>query len=570
MPLTVPMPDPLPACSRLLTLCVLVAACTREDLPPGPDTPAETDTPGPTDPPLDSDTDPEPAGPVQITAHPAPGCADPALRDAAPYRLHSPAGDWSTQAYDPASASLFVGGGLAVADLTGDGLLDLLLTAYDAQVALYAGRADLGFDLRDDLLPPLPERSSGATAVDFDGDGDLDLMLTVFRGHDVLLRNDDGAFVDVAAELGVRGAATGRTMSSSWADIDRDGDLDAFVAGYGRLSTPEGGLPPGDPSHVYFQQADGSFVDAVEQLSDPHPLRGAHSFVGGFTDVNDDGRPDLFLVNDFGWTFPTLLLHNRDGALVWEGESGVELRWENMGLGIGDLNGDLVPDFLVGAWDHLGLLVSRDGTWFESSELLGVRSDHDRGQRVAWGTELADVDNDGDLDAAVAYGFLDVRSNNVNPHLQPDALFVQGADGRFADRAAAWGVADEGLGRGFVFADLNRDGWLDLIKRDLIGPTRVYLAQCGDGAWLGVHLRQPGANRFAIGARVIARAGERQWVRELRAGGTSYGSGGPPELHFGFGDLAALDELEIRWPDGEVDRLSDVPLDRYLTLTRAP
>jgi hypothetical protein len=553
----------------LLIVALGATGCTRaEDVDPVLDT---DDGTTPTTPDTEAETDPPTSAAVLVSQGIEQLCAAPAQRADHPLLLHTPAGDWLDEPYDAASDSLFVGGGLAVADLTGDGRLDLLLTAYDARVALYEGQADLSFVDRSSWLPVMPERTSGATAADLDGDGDLDVHVTVFRGPDVTLLNDGtGHFVDVAQARGLQGDPNGRTMSSSWTDLDRDGDLDGFVAGYGRLSDGDGTIPPGDPSHVFVQQPDGTFVDLVAALADPHPLRGGHSFLGGFTDVNDDAWPDLFLVNDFGWRFPTMLLHNREGALIWEGETGVELRWENMGLGIGDLNHDLVPDFLVGAWDHLGLLMSRDGAWFESSALHRLQPDHDAGQRVAWGTELADVDNDGDLDAFVAFGFLPVTSNNVNPANQPDALFLQAEDGTFADVAPAWGVADEGRGRGFVVADLDRNGWLDLIKRDLRGPTRIYLGQCGEGSWVGLHLRQPGANGFAIGARVIARAGDQTWVRELRAGGTSYGSGGPPELHFGLGEVQRLDSLEIRWPDGTVHRLHDLPTRRYLTLTRQP
>ena len=215
------------------------------------------------------------------------------------------------------------------------------------------------------------------------------------------------------------------------------------------------------------------------------------------------------------------------------------------------------------------MLSSDDGRWYDWADALGLRADANAGQTVGWGAELADLDNDGDLDAVVAYGHLEVDGWD-NPVYQPDALFLQQEDGSFEDVARQWGVDDPGSGRGFVLADLNQDGWLDLIKRDLSGPDVVYLSRCGSAHWLVMSLDDPeSANRFGVGATVRISANGQEWERTVTAGGTGFGSGGPPELHFGLGDLASVDRIDVSWPDGARSVVNaNIPADRRIQLLR--
>ena len=149
-------------------------------------------------------------------------------------------------------------------------------------------------------------------------------------------------------------------------------------------------------------------------------------------------------------------------------------------------------------------------------------------QQTSWGAEFADLDNDFDDDLMVAFGPL-VMPDDVADQIessaglitldaQPDALYVQNDSGQFEDQATAWGVADEGIGRGFVIADIDHNGWLDVVKRDLGGEAVAWRAQCGISESLTVDLLMDGNNRQAIGAVVRATLDGQELSRKIRLG----------------------------------------------------
>lgn len=556
-----------------LLLLASVGACDAAR-PPDGDTDADTDrAPADSD---DSDAAPGDTDPADTDVGqgtrwrqgPEVVCTDPSRRVNHPYTLLDGGPGWAAQPFNPTSDSVFVGGGAAVADFNGDGLLDLMITAADDRFGYWQQGPDLTFTDASASLPVTLERTAGVTPVDIDADGDLDAFVGVFKGPDFLLINDShGRFTDGTAAAGVAGPDTRRSMSSSWADVDHDGDLDGFVAGYGRINSPDG-IPPGDGSSIFLNQGNGTFVDQVPSLPAPSALHEAHTFSGAFIDADRDGWLDLYLLNDFGWTWPATLLHNDHGVLTPTHDLGLDFTRENMGLGIGDLNGDLIPDFLVASWEDNALFVSRGTSWFEESRARSLRFDASRGQVTGWGADLSDLDNDGDLDATILFGFIGVNSGHDNPTAQPDGVWTQQADGTFVDVGHAWGLDDDGLQRGAVTVDLDRNGFLDLVRPDLQGPTEIFLGACDDSAWLELTLRAPGPNRFALGAEVVIRDGDQVWIRDVHAGGTSYGSAGPPEVHFGLGDRDTVDSVEVRWPDGLVETWTEVPTRRRVTVER--
>jgi enediyne biosynthesis protein E4 len=452
--------------------------------------------------------------------------------------------------------------GVIVGDLDGDGLHDLVAPS-EPFAQLYRGTADGGAVSSPILRSFDLDFGAGGSLADVDGDGDLDMLVVRFQRSNALLRNDgDGQFTDITAESGLD--AGGPSTSSAWADMDRDGDLDLFVARYGDLL--EGGGPA--PSLLYENVGRGIFVDRSSRL--PDSVQQAWTRMAGWHDFDLDGYPELVVVNDLG--DPSVLLWNIGGAFVEDdGRSGLGAAVRGAGLGVGDVNGDGIPDMLVSEWGRMSLLESAaDDMWVEHAAARGLLADPTRDQAVPWGAELVDLNNDGLLDAMVAFGNMQLEGDGWNnPLHQPDAVYLQQEDGSFSDAAEALGMADRGIGRGFVAADVNRDGVLDVVKRDLAGSGVLYLSECTPNAWLRVKVDQRNlANRFGVGTTVRLWADGRMQQRTVVAGGTGFGSGGPPELHFGLGAAERVDRLEVIWPDGTVSDAGGFEPRREVRLTR--
>ncbi len=491
-------------------------------------------------------------------------CDDPGARATAPMDAYA----WEGLV-DASAANFQVqygGGGAAVADFDGDELLDLVLP--NAGPDQY-WRGLPGGGWADETSARWPggatDATVGASPADIDADGDLDVFVTNMRGPNRLLINDGtGHFTDGTAAAGVGGGDTD-SISASFADLDADGDLDLFVANHRDDETLPDGMHagemfPGHPSELFLNNGDGTFADVSDRLP-PALQDNGYPFAGVFHDFDGDDLPELYVAMDFGpMSSPNLLLHNDGGTFTVVGGQGLDHNGYAMGLALGDIDDDGTIDLAISDWNRMALLLGvGDGTWYDAALARGVMPVAE-GRAESWGLDLADMDNDGDLDLPVAFGPLlmppEIEETYaetwalMNPDDQPDALFVLGDDGTFRDEGAAWGLAQTGNGRGFVLADLNGDGHLDVLKRFVDEVASLHLSRCGDGAWLRVELRQDGPNPRAVGATVTVEAGARVWTRYLRGGGTGFAGGQPPEVHVGLGDVDTIDRVRVRWPDG--------------------
>jgi hypothetical protein len=496
------------------------------------------------------------------------------------------------------------GGGVTAADLNDDGWLELLV-ALEQGLELYEGSPSGDFEQIG--IPTFGAMAltygSGTSVADYDGDGDLDIyVLRVMPetwsfpdppadpglGENRLLRNDGNlTFVDVTAQAGVQacGETCYRSMAGSWGDLDLDGDLDLYVGNYGYVDEADGANSAaqtyGEPDFLYRNDGDGTFTDISSVL--PQEFQDGYTYVGGMYDFDADGDLDLYTINDFGTDdrVNRVLWNDGTGNLIFDpfDPSGLAKQMTGMGLGIGDLNGDGWLDLAISEWKDNWLLMSApeigDGVWIDEADSRGFTADVAGDQWVGWGTELGDVDNDGDQDIVQQFGFVanDNELQWFNPLVQPDALYLATPDGSgsftFDDQGVAWGVDDAGMSRGVSLADLDRDGWLDMAKRDLAGNSLLYVSRCGDEGWLTVHLRDPDSmNTYGVGAVVTATVGDLVQTRTVLAGGTGFASSPPPELHFGLGMADQVDKLDIRWMDGREDTLTNITARQQVTLTR--
>ena len=506
-----------------------------------------------------------------------------------------------------------MGSGVVVADFDGDSRLDLYFvngtelpaspppaTADEATVLgakfpnrMYRGRGDGTFeDVTEKSGTAGTGYGMGASVADYDNDGDLDLYVTNF-GPNVLFRNNgDGTFTDVTQAAGVGDPRW--STSSAWADTDSDGDLDLYVANYvdfhlsknkfcGKLDE---GLRaychpdayPGISDRLYRNNGDGTFTDATVAAGVENNTTKGLGVI--WLDVDHDGDQDIYVANDSTMnllyrnrgdgTFEDVTLmsgagYNQDGAT----EAG-------MGVDATDLNGDLLPDLLVTNLDLEGstlYLSTGPATFVDAGFRSGVKGPSM--PFVGFGTVFLDSDNDGDQDLFVANGHIIDNIELFRPgsqHAQLPQLFENDGAGRFrvvppADTVA---LGTARVGRGLGAGDFDEDGDLDLVISNNNGPALILRNNLREpGApvpsarhWIRLRLRGK-VNRFGIGARVTLTAGGKVQWDEVRAG-TSYCSQSELDLHFGLGDAAHVDKIEIRWPSGLTQTLEAIAVDQVL------
>jgi hypothetical protein len=434
------------------------------------------------------------------------------------------------------------GFGICLADLTGNGHLDLVLIGRTSGMpGIFENDGTGHFTNRtvDAAIPPLAA-ASAVYAFDFDGDRDLELLFTQVPGPTRLYRNDGNfAFVEVTAKAGL--GAVMYTKGGSIADFDEDGWLDLYLCNY----SPD---PAFSRNLLYRNRGDGTFEEIGESLGVDSTWL---SFQSVFATVDASGRPGLYLSNDHrGFGGRNMLWRNEGGTFTEVGlETGAGVQLDSMGLAAGDFNGDGLTDFyLTNTREAYGvspgnpLLLSRpNGQYVRSDAEWGVTVDE-----TGWGCHFWDFDNDGHLDLYV---------NNID---QPNNLFRHEGQPPMVDVAAAFAV-DGTLTPSYAsaFGDVDGDGDLDLVQNNLGGSVRLYMNHEGSRRhWLRVRVAGVFPNHHAIGARVALRVDSKsaefpqtQWA-EVRIGGNAYLSQQETTVHFGLDTVAEAAEVEVRWPGG--------------------
>ena len=455
--------------------------------------------------------------------------------------------------------------GQAWGDYDRDGWVDFYVTDTRGPNTLFRNNGDGTFTVPSAAAAvTLPESySGGASFADYDNDGWLDLYV-VNWGANVLFHNEAGqGFRPVTGIAGVGDEANGQT--ASWGDFDNDGWLDLYVANWSCY--PRCGRPSsGDNDRLYRNNGDGTFSDVTHYLGG---YTNGAGFVASFTDFDNDGDQDIYLVNDeFLFPIGNMLWRNDgpgcDGHCFTEigADAGANTRVMGMGLATADYDNDGDFDFYFSNAGPMTLLQNQgDGTFRDMAALAGVEQAGD----IAWATTALDYDNDGwqDLYLAVMTS-VDHRQIPANP------LFHNNGDGTFSRVENGGGAADVGPTMGVATADFDRDGWVDLLLGNKDDGYKLLHNQGGDissAHWLTLELVGGGpVNRDAVGARVVVETadGLRQ-LGEVRNGG-GLGAGHELALHFGLGENSSISRLLIRWPNGREQSFSDIDVDRRLQL----
>ncbi|HEY6445682.1 MAG TPA: CRTAC1 family protein [Acidobacteriaceae bacterium] len=498
-------------------------------------------------------------------------------------------------------------GGVALFDYNNDGLLDIFFTNGAAIPSLEKNSPAFSNRLfrnnGDGTFTDVTEHagvkglgySMGVAAADYNNDGFVDLYVTGVNHNQLLHNNGDGTFTDVTAKAGVTGmvAKLGKAwaVTAGWFDYNNDGLLDLLVINYLNydIATATHCATEGNPTYcspveflgtpniLYRNNGDGTFADVSAESH-------IGQFVGkgmgvAFADYDDDGHMDVFISND---TFQNYLLHNNgDGTFSEAGvEAGVAYNGfgnavAGMGADFRDLDNDGKPDIFQTTMFGEGFPIYRNlggGQFQDVSSSAGLTAATSR--LTAWGTGLYDFDNDGHKDLFTANADILDNAEVVahRPYGLPNGLFRNRGNMTFEDVSATAGASclRPAAHRGAAFGDLNNDGRIDAVVTVLNGSPQILMNRTENhGHWILLHLAGVQSNRDGLGTKIKITTA-RGTLHNHATTAVGYNSSSDKRVHFGLGDAAVIDEIELRWPSGIRQVLKNVKADQVLKVTESP
>jgi enediyne biosynthesis protein E4 len=497
-----------------------------------------------------------------------------------------------------------VGSGAALFDFDNDGLVDILLLQNGGPKSpsknqLFRQQPDGTFkDVSAGSGLDINGHNMGVAIGDVNNDGWLDVLITQYNGVKLFLNQGNGKFTDVTEAAGLSNPSWG--TSSAFFDYDRDGWLDLVIVCYvdydptwpchGPNGQPDFCAPKtfkGRVSRLFHNRgAIGGPAPAVrfDDVTVPSGLgRVPGPGLGVLcADLNGDGWPDIFIANDGE---PNRLWINRkNGTFTEEAvRRGIatnehSVAQAGMGIAYGDIDGDGLMDVFVthlAEETHTLWRQGPPGLFLDRTGPAGILRSQWRG--TGFGTVLADFDNDGHLDLAIANGAVSAMSKPGDPALGPfwsrygqrNQLFANDRRGRFRDiseaNAPLCGKAN--VARGLIAGDLRRNGALDLLVTTIGGPARLLRNVAPRGHWLSIRALDPALKRDALGTGIEVWAGERRWVRWLHPT-ESYLCSGEPRVHVGLGTVGAVDRIVVAWPDGSREVFAGVAADQPIELRK--
>jgi len=508
-----------------------------------------------------------------------------------------------THASDPAKKYIMesMSGGVVLIDYDRDGWPDIYFTnqpTVDQALKGIAAPGALYHNNHDGTFSDVTAKSglntscfaNGGAVGDYNNDGWPDLYLTCLGGNVLYRNNGDGTFTDVTEQAHVR---DGRySTGAAFGDYDNDGFVDLVVANYvdfhlndlptfGSASFckyrgldvqcgPRGLRGAGDS--LFHNNGDGTFTDVSKQagVSDPD---GYYGMGVVWADFNNTGRPDIYMAND---STPKYLYKNLGNGKFEEIglESGTAVSEDgseqaSMGVALGDYNHTGRESIHVTNFtDENDLLYRNQGNWDfdEVSYPSGVALPSL--PWVKWGTAFVDLDNSGWLDLVTVTGHVYPQVDQLpsgGGYRQPKLLQMNQKDGSFCDASDEAGPAlmERHVARGLAVGDLFNDGNMDVVVEDIDGKPMILRNHGVPGRhWVSFELDGTKSNRAALNARIKIVAGGMTQTGEIHSGG-SYLSQNDLRVHFGLGVATKVDKVEIHWPSGLVENLTNLAADRF-------
>ena len=498
-----------------------------------------------------------------------------------------------------------LGASASVADYDGDGYDDVFVT--DSKLGgknhLYHNNHDFTFtDVAEAAGVANGNDDKNATAdslwFDFNNDGKPDLLVTRF-GHNQLYQNmGNGKFKDVSRAAGIDSYKNAITAIAF--DYDRDGKLDLFVGSYFQ---PINIFKPDSPRFfpesfetanngggvtVYHNNGNGTFTDVTEKVG---LKTSGWTLDLGHADADNDGFDDLYVACDFG---TDRFFHNNgngtfsditEKAIGFDSKKGMNVDW-------GDFDNDGLLDIYV---TNITDDYMREGNflWHNNGNLTFTDVSRETGTAETgwgWGAKFFDYDNDGWLDLYVVNGWVSAGKESYVPDIfamvikpgidfadarnwppmgdkslsgyEKKKLFHNEKGQVFKDEAKRHGVDSIRDGRGIAIADFDNDGRLDMFVANANGEPYLYRNTEPTGNhWVQFALEGTKSNKTPVGAQVRLTA--RGMTRlQFISGGNSFAGQSSSRVHFGLGDAAKIDQIEVRWPAGEREVFTGLAVDK--------
>jgi hypothetical protein len=439
------------------------------------------------------------------------------------------------------------GAGLSIVDINNDGWEDITFCNSNDMPSIYMN-GENGFVLMQPF-DQFDEEIKQCNWVDYDNDGWKDLVFTSLRGPMRIYRNlGNLSFQDVTQFTGLNFDGF-ETYGNAWADYDRDGDLDVYIANYN-------GEAFGDPNienFLYQNNGNGTFTDVTAYAGVGDGA--TYSFLGVWMYYDDDLWPDLFVSNDRFESANSLYKNNGDGTFSNVSQlADIDYNILSMGVAADDFDNDGDDDLYVSNWTNNLHLRNDNGIFVNVAESLDTDVD-----RFSWGAIFFDANNDGKKDIYVA----------TAPHIQTvgqDQILINN-DTTFATISDNAGLTNESwITYGAASGDLNNDGFVDIVTIDRSpGFAKVWMASPTNANWLKVQLQGNLSNRDGIGAKISCYSALGAQHQVVRCG-ESYLSQHSLIEHFGLDSLQTVDSLVVHWPSGVRDVWKRIPTNQTLLL----
>lgn len=525
----------------------------------------------------------------------------------------------------------YAGGGVAVGDINNDGYSDLYFTSNQGCGELYLNLGNFKFrNITEEAGIHYGESwTTGSIMADVNGDGNLDIYicrsgkLPMNSTRNLLfINNGDLSFTEQAANFGLDDM--GLSVSASFFDMDRDGDLDVYVMNhpiFGEVDPTSfqfEKVQPGDEltSDRLYENVNGLFVDITEKAG--LPIEKGSGLGLTVSDLNMDGLPDIYVAND--WIVNDFVYYNQGNGTFKDVSTDLMSKhtFFSMGCDIADVDNNGTLDVFVcdmapfshyrrnmilnGApQEYYGLQkkhksvtqysrnmlhLNMNGQFSEVGNMLGIaRTDW------SWSPLFADFDNDGLKDLFVTNGvkrdignmdfemlmYADLehetykrgRDELVKQYPTftiPNRVFRNAQNNRWKESSKEWGLAEPLNTQGSAYADLDNDGNVDLILNPSDSVARIYRNTGSGNGYISLKIESQTKNTHGIGTKAwLYNGNSTQFVELTNARG--FQSNSEPIIHFGIGKSTVVDSIVVVYPSGSSETIRDVTVNQRISLT---